>query len=45
MEKLKVDWHSHFAVTVPIIGWFIGVLVKKSMAKVFKTRLEYIKPS
>ncbi len=41
--KTQVDWYSHFEVTTPIIGWLIGIIVKKSMSKVFQSRLEYIK--
>ncbi len=41
--KTQVDWHSHFEVTTPIIGWLIGIIVKKSMARVFESRLKYIK--
>lgn len=41
--KTQVDWHSHFEVTTPIVGWIIGIIVKKSMAKVFQSRLKYIK--
>lgn len=41
--KTQVDWHSHFEVTVPIFGWFIGIFVKRTMSKVFVGRLNYIK--
>lgn len=40
--KTQVDWHSHFKITVPIIGGLIGWIVKGQMAKVFEKRLKYI---
>lgn len=41
--KTQVDWHSHFEVTVPVIGWIIGLFVKKAMSDVFKSRMDFIK--
>ena len=40
--KTRVDWHSHYSFTTPIIGHFIGWLVKKQLEKVFLQRLNYV---
>ncbi len=39
--KTRVDWHSHFQITVPIIGGIIGWVVKKQLANVFQDRLDF----
>jgi hypothetical protein len=41
--KTRVDWHSHFQITVPIVGGIIGWFVGKQLAKVFQTRLDFTK--
>ena len=41
--KVRVEWHSHFKVTIPIVGRLIGWFVKRGMAKVFQNRLKFIK--
>ena len=41
--KTHIDWHSHFKITTPIIGPIIGFFVKKQLAKIFQSRLEYAK--
>jgi len=38
-----VDWHSHFSISIPVVGGLIGWFSKKQMAKVFENRLKYIK--
>ena len=40
--KTRVEWHSHFEVTIPIVGRIIGWFVKREMAKVFQNRLKFI---
>ncbi len=42
-DQVRVDWHSHFTFTTPIIGHFIGWLVKRQLEKVFLQRLNYVK--
>ena len=37
-----VDWHSHFKITLPIIGGLIGWIAKAQMQKAFVKRLNYI---
>lgn len=34
-NQVRVDWHSHFTFTTPIIGHLIGWLAKKQIEKVF----------
>jgi len=41
--KTLVDWHSHFEITIPVVGGLIGWFVKRGIAKVFKKRLAYLK--
>jgi hypothetical protein len=41
--RTRVDWHSHFEITIPIIGGVIGWFVGKQLAKVFQTRLDFTK--
>lgn len=41
--QTRVDWHSHFHITVPIIGGLIGWFVGKQLAQVFQSRLDFIK--
>jgi len=42
-NKIKVDWHSHFTITTPVIGHFIGWLVKRQVQKIFSKRLNHVK--
>ncbi len=42
-DGTRVDWHSHFTFTTPIIGHFIGWLAKRQIEKVFLQRLNYLK--
>lgn len=41
-KNIRVDWHSHFTFTTPIIGHFIGWMAKIKMKKVFLQRLNYL---
>ncbi|TDR22401.1 SRPBCC family protein [Marinicella litoralis] len=41
--KTRVDWHSHFTITTPIIGPLIGWVVKRKIEKVFLNRLNQLK--
>ncbi len=38
----RVDWHSHFTFTTPIVGHFIGLIIKKKIQKVFLKRLLHL---
>lgn len=38
-----VHWHSHFTIKIPLIGGLIGWFVKNQTAKIFQSRLKYIK--
>ena len=40
--KTRVDWHSHFTFTTPIIGHFIGWVIKRQVEKVFLKRLLHL---
>jgi len=40
--KTQVDWHSHFEITIPIIGGLIGWFAKRQMSQVFAKRLSFI---
>ena len=42
-DQVRVDWHSHFTITTPVIGHFIGWLAKRQLEKVFLQRLNYVK--
>lgn len=42
-KKIRVEWHSHFTFTTPIIGHFIGWVVKKQLEKIFLQRLNHLK--
>jgi hypothetical protein len=41
-DQVKVDWHSHFTITTPIIGHLMGWWFKRRLEKVFKKRLEHV---
>jgi hypothetical protein len=41
--KTRVDWHSHFQITIPIIGGLIGWFVGRQLGAVFQTRLDFTK--
>ena len=41
--KTRVDWHSHFQMTIPVIGGIIAWIVGKQLAKVFQDRLDFTK--
>ena len=43
--KTRVDWHSHFQITTPLIGGIIAWFVAKQLAKVFQNRLDFTKSS
>jgi hypothetical protein len=40
--KTQVDWHSHFEISIPIVGSIIGWFVGKQLANVFQGRLDFI---
>lgn len=40
--KTRVEWHSHFDITIPIFGGIIGWFIKRGMSKVFQNRLKFI---
>jgi ribosome-associated toxin RatA of RatAB toxin-antitoxin module len=42
-DQVRVDWHTHYTFTQPIIGHFIGWLVKIKIKKIFLKRLNYLK--
>ena len=42
-NQVKVDWHSHFEITVPIIGGVLGWFIKNAISKVFIGRMKYLK--
>ena len=42
-DSIRVDWYSHFEITVPIIGGIIGWFMKNALSKVFIERLKYLK--
>lgn len=41
--QTHVNWHSHFEITTPLIGWLLGFFVKKQVSKVFQSRLNFTK--
>lgn len=41
-NQVRVDWHSHFTITTPIIGHLIGWVVKLQTKKIFLKRLNYL---
>ena len=41
-KQVQVDWHSHFTFTTPVIGHFIGWVVKRKVKKVFLQRLNLV---
>ena len=42
-KKIRVEWHSHFTFTTPVIGHLIGWMVKRQLEKIFLQRLNYMK--
>jgi hypothetical protein len=42
-DQVKVDWHSHFTITTPVIGHLLGWWFKRRLEKVFKKRLDHVK--
>lgn len=42
-QGVRADWHSHFTYNTPIIGFFIGALLKKQLEKQFSKLLENAK--
>ena len=40
--KTQVDWHSHFEITMPVIGGLVGWFAKRQMSQVFQKRLGFI---
>lgn len=40
--QTRVDWHSHFTITTPIIGHLMGWFAKNKLEKVFTQRLHYL---
>jgi len=38
----RVDWHSHFTHNTPIIGYFMGWVLKRQFEKMFIKRLQYL---
>jgi ribosome-associated toxin RatA of RatAB toxin-antitoxin module len=41
-QHTRVDWHTHFTITTPIVGRLIGKLFARQLVKIFTQRLEHL---
>lgn len=41
-KMTRIDWHSHFTFTTPVLGHFIGWFLKKQIEKIFLQRLNHL---
>ena len=41
-QGTRVDWHTHFTITIPVMGWFIERAFGRQLKKIFQQRLDHL---